>query len=453
MAARLDADLLAALQRPGAQPFVAAELVTLAGTYYIALAPAGLCDLAQRYAGAVKSWGEPFREAVDLSGLSLSGAATRTLSIIESDDPADPAYRWWSTACAKGYRMAGATITFLFGEKSVARAKWCNLWAGTLQSGWDNPAPREYTLTFAHTAARALESEIKRELNENNRRTIDPTKSGSLVPLAFGHFDSYCAAAKGVVPAIRDTTTSTYSYTTAWWHAKSLTRVYSAAALKATPADYSVSYPETDGVVDTVITFVLDQGTNAITWEGDGAEATGDGTGALVDSEADILELFLHNFVFNRRRSQSLWYTRATAPVLAVDGAAFDAADTFLGSRANGTTRRGSWLITSAVTGLAQCNQWSEETGIPLYWTWAGQLAPYVDDPHTTAYASTVILASECDAPILYPMRGKDVCDQAAVALGIAETGLEQTVVFGDSAGTASRRESISLACGPSSAR
>ena len=451
MPGRLSAAMLAEMQSQSPEVYPLVKFYGPTGTLYWGRAPGGVCELGGAYYDGIVTKFGSVGEAADRVSMSLTQGATRTLQIVERNDD-----RWWSTMCAKGYRVAGSTCAYYLAAPTtrVPEGSWLQLFAGTLQSGWGNPAPLTWDLPFVPLDA-PLRSTIARRLTESNRRNIDPALVGTCAPLVWGHCDSYASAQKGCVTAIRDAASGTpYTYTLAFGAFKGVPRVFSEGTLKTLTTDYTIAYPVLDGDTWTQIAFVADQGTNTITADVDGYETVGDGSGTLITDEVDVLEHFCHNFVFNR--SHGVWYTRLTAPVVGIDTASFDAAKVFLAGRANATTRSANRIISGETTGMSELNAWCQQTQIAPYWTATGKLALMVDSPHGDAYVtSPVLLAGECRQPIQYPEVGDttSLCDTLRLKLGDSAAGMVTDVLMGDSGGAMVREDALQCTWGPAEAR
>jgi hypothetical protein len=451
MPGRLDVDMLAALQAHPELAYVVGVFEGPTGTLRWGKMDSGVCCRGGNfYDDVVVGWGT-FEERADFRQCSTAVGNSHSVEVSERVDD-----RWFSAIADAGYRLEGSTLTVYVASPLVASEKWWPLFVGTLESGYENPEPLHYRLTFAAMDA-PLRATIARRLTESLFPDIGPDLIDSVAPLVWGHWDSLSAAQAGCLPAIRlrASAGANVPYCASWGAMKAINRVYQdGTGLLTLGAGYTVTYPNYGGDTWTVLTIVADPAGAAITWEGDGYETVGDGSGTLITDPVDQIEHFLHNFVFNR--SSGSWYTRATAPALGINTAQFDAAKAFVAKRANATGVVGGRAIREETTGLAELNAHAESFRLAYYVALEGALGIALDNPHGSDYVtSPLLLASECRRsqsesaiPIAWQRRADDPCDVATVALGDALTGMVASTDVGDSGGSAQRTQTISTSWG-----
>lgn len=395
----------------------------------------------------VSRWGE-FSEEFDLVHYGI-GVQSKKIEVVESTDPNSLDYKWWSKLDGSGYRLAGTVLVVYLSSPRVQMADWFQLFSGALESGWDHIAHDRWALSFRPLDA-ALTSTFGVAATESDFPQMSQSLLGLYFNIPYGRWQSLTAEEKGCLTAIRDST-STATYILSVGRCISVDAVYSAGALVA-PAGYTVSYPVVHGRVFTRLTFAVDPGANVITADVHGLETVGDGTGTFLDTEVAQIEHMLHNFAFNH--SGGMWYTRATAPILGIDTASFDAAHMFLANRANATARRGARLITSS-TPLAELGVWSQTTGIPAYWRRDGKLSLVVPSPHKYTYVSTPVLSRPRDfaARVQWPAECSVPCNRVAITLGDSRAGIKVDMVVRDSMGATDRADNQSFGWGPATAR
>jgi hypothetical protein len=395
----------------------------------------------------VKAWGE-FGESVDIVGYGC-GVQSKRVEIVESDDPNSLDYKWWTKLDGAGYRLAGTLLVVYLSSPNVAEADWCQLFSGSLESGWDHVGHLRWGLSFKPLDS-ALTSPMGVSLNEADWPLATQDLLDTNIAQVWGQWQSWSAGQRGSITAIM-VDSATFKYVLAFGYMHAVDRVYSAGAVVAV-ANYAISYPTINGRVFTVVTFTATQGANVITADVHGYNTTGTSAGTFISDPTDGLEHMLLNMAFNK--SGGLWYTRATAPVLGIHTASFDAAKTFGTNRANGTALRCSRYVRTPTTPLAELGAWCETTGIPAYWRRDGTLALAVDSPHKSAYVSTPVLyPADFGARIQWPKQCKQPCDRVRVQVGDSAAGIVVDVTVRDSLGAGDHEDNATLGYGPATGR
>lgn len=199
-------------------------------------------------------------------------------------------------------------------------------------------------------------------------------------PLYGIHDATALGAPAGAIPCPYIDTVQ-FKYFVCLGAAKTIRRVYTGTVLQTVSVDYVVGYEVVNGRLYTVINFFSDQGTDEVTVDVEGAEATGDTTGTLIANPLGHLEHFLHNFVWGNYQSGN-WLT-STAPL---STAHWTTAKAFLDTLSVTGSRR---ITGEQVTGEAIVNELSDRLPVRFWWTGAGELAVLPWDLRTaTTYSS-----------------------------------------------------------------
>lgn len=198
--------------------------------------------------------------------------------------------------------------------------------------------------------------------------------------IPYGTHDGGNLVTRGLLPAhLVDTATHTFVLSRGW--AKTITRVCGDDA-EISSGDYTLTRPLIKGRRYTVCTF--DDGTHdeqSITWDGEGVEDVGDGTGDLIESPLRQLAHALSNFYFSDTTGDWL----PTAAEIDVD--CLDEASAFLDAR--GVT--GSLAITDKETGEALIARVLTSNEARAVWTNEGTICFLIDEPDADPYAADVV--------------------------------------------------------------
>lgn len=195
-------------------------------------------------------------------------------------------------------------------------------------------------------------------------------------PLYGIHDATALGAPAGAVPCPYIDTVQ-FKYFVCLGYAKTIRRVYSDTTLKTVSSDYVVGYETVNGRLYTVINFAADQGSAEVTVDVEGAEPTGDGSGAVITNPLAQLQHFLHNFVWGNYQG-GLWLT-ATAPLNATH---WTTAKTFLDSLSITGSRR---ITGDQVAGMDIVNELADRLPVRFWWTGAGELAVLPWDLRTSS--------------------------------------------------------------------
>ncbi len=222
--------------------------------------------------------------------------------------------------------------------------------------------------------------------HRSHRRVVSGTTLGGYPPIVYGMHDDFSDGAAGAIPLpLVDTTAFIYLVSIGWTNP---IRVYSAGVLKTVTTDYTVSRTTVNGRYYTIVTFLADQGTNAVTADVEGYDTVGDGTGTLIYDPVSVMLHFITNFILNDY-SRGLW-TATDATFF--DTASWTAVQGLLNDRAGGAAFTCSRYLSNQVTGKSALEEFCQSFGLLPYWTNAGLLALAIDDP-TMAYPDTYPLS------------------------------------------------------------
>jgi hypothetical protein len=225
---------------------------------------------------------------------------------------------------------ATALIRLGSANPAIPTSKWYTYFTGIMDQ-WGFQEPYQAKL-WLRTDTRKLDAEFGRLVGPGDFPRADAAARGQLCPMIWGVQDS--GADKGAVKTMLvDTSNQWYLLSVGWL--KAVSRVF-VAGLQVT-SNFTVIHPTVNGRVYTVIQWTGSAPPDgAITADVQGYETVGDGTGTLIENEANILKHLLVNFIYGD--ATSLWLADATAPV---DTTAFASAAAILdrgGRRAGGSS-------------------------------------------------------------------------------------------------------------------
>jgi hypothetical protein len=273
---------------------------------------------------------------------------------------------------SSGRLVRGSTATRRLVSPNVASSWWMTTFEGIV-SRYQLTAPRRWQFSI-----RA--NDIVLRSPGFPRMTIDatdwpglPTASASQYgPIIYGkHSNVGTTQAGGAVPLIPLDATGV-KFLLQWGWAKTLDRVFSDAVLKVLTSDYTITHPIVNsGRLSTVVTFVVAQGTKAITADVQGLEHVGDGSGALIELTALQIKHLLVNFAVGDWKNGA-WLADSTARV---------DASSFAAHAARYPNAKGSRRILASEKGqpIDELNAWSKSWEARLYWNNQGNIAVAVD--------------------------------------------------------------------------
>lgn len=316
------------------------------------------------------------------------GVAERTCGLESVDFSVDVADgdRSFSNllAGANGHAVRGSGFTLQIASPNVIPANWFTLWAGVL-ADWEQPRPLVWTWQF-----RANDLALERPFPKTPIGPADwPNASrdarGLFPNLPYGKLSSSGDGGAIGCPLV-DITGCRYMVCAGW--AKAVTNVFADGVVVT--SGYSITHPVVNGRVYTLIVFTTTQGEKEITADIEGYEATGDGSGALIENPADQLLHFLVNWVWGDYKTGA-WLSASTAPV---DTTLFTAAATFLSNRGyKGSRVLGG--LSSQQTGLAALEEWCSSMQAQPFWRNNGKLAVKFEDHAASPYPAITLDADQ----------------------------------------------------------
>ena len=359
----LSANLLAALQaNPGNYWLI--ELATPGGNKRYAsqgYASAG----SGHFGGLVLAWGTIRYELSDRSGI-MCAAVTE----IEIDDTS----RTWAQLVegSSADSVAGSAVTLFRAHPDCAEADWYTAFAGEIDSWeWVGPFRTRVRLRTADGPLRRPAPRAAWLITPVEFPDAHIDSLGQLAPIIYGHHDSSAHSNDGMVPCLR-VGVGEYLVSAGWL--KSVDVVYTDGVVVSV-SGYTVAHPMIGGRQFTRIDYVSDPGEDAVvTADVQGYEATGDGSGALIEDPLDELAHFVTNFVIGDYASGNWLATNAI-----IDAASF--AGTFFSDRDYSS----SFHLAERRKGYDILAEWAVTTEARLYWTPGGKIAAKVEDPTETS--------------------------------------------------------------------
>lgn len=278
-----------------------------------------------------------------------------------------------------------STYTYYYGHPTaLAKADWSVRFSGVLDK-WDQPAGNaDLWRLYGQTDDFRLDTMFpKKQVLKQENPLAPGTSFGSYMSAIWGTFDSLSTSGKGALVSIPISIDATagYRYNASIGILKSIRNVFKNGALQTLTTNYTIDFPVLFGTQITRITMV--QATVAgdvITFDADGYETVGDGTGTLILNPVDQMKHRLVNFVFGDYRSGP-WLADATAPI---DVGSFAAASTYAGNaNYEGSNHEGG--TTTQRRGRDSINEWlTSWQAFKLYWTPQGKLGivPVLNPKH-----------------------------------------------------------------------
>jgi hypothetical protein len=288
----------------------------------------------------------------------------------------DDADKSFSNRLGSQEPILNSTVSIYVASKNYAFASWYPAFVGRLAS-WAKSTRMQYTLTLQPPDL-ALDAALPRATVDVDWTDADPAVRGALTPLLYGRADSAGATNKGAVPCLYvKSDANPFSYLVQHGWGSNVPRVYQDGA-RQTVGTYSVTHPMKNGRRYTAVEWTTTRGTSTIAVDAVGCETVGDGTGLAITTPGAVMKHFLTNYVFGNAIDK--WLPTSSM----IDGASFDAVDTFLAKRANGCSYRTTKYISEQTTARTLLNEWCLSNGVYVMWTGDGKLKATVDDPHTS---------------------------------------------------------------------
>jgi hypothetical protein len=201
-------------------------------------------------------------------------------------------------------------------------------------------------------------------------------------PLLYGRWDSMGAG--GWIPCLLVDTQSN-TYVVCLGRAKAVNRVYVDGVY--TTSGFTVTYPVIGGYQFTCIVFTASQGEAAVTVDADGYEATGDGTGAVIENPAEQLKHAASNFVLGRYASGN-WLSTSSR----LDTTHFTNAAAFLTARNHKGSRYFASAADQRMTGYELFSEWQLAHQCRGWWTGLGKIAVRFEDHGVTSVYPSIVL-------------------------------------------------------------
>lgn len=275
--------------------------------------------------------------------------------------------------------IRGSAATRVLGSPNVPSGHWFTTFAGVIDR-YSLDGPKRWRISVRPNDLAMVKGFYPKPLIDKSDWPNAPEASlAQFGPLLYGKHDSGTGG-KGAVPLVLVDSTAN-KYLLCWGRAQGVDNTFADGA--APSGTWSVSHPTTNsGRLCTIVTFSVSQGSKAIAADVRGYEATGDGTGALIENPADQIKHLLVNWVFGDYKT-GLWLADSTAPI---DVNLFLQAKLYFDRFA----ARGSRRLFSASQGHgdATLDEWAKSTEAKLFWTSEGNvgvsmLAPQVREIHS----------------------------------------------------------------------
>jgi hypothetical protein len=282
-----------------------------------------------------------------------------------------------SNMLADGYDPTNSPARIKLAHPSVAAASWAticsgivselnqqdvHLWGATLSPN-DLPLRGPLCRTFFDT-----------NLFDN----LPNAKRGTRVPLIGGyHNGAGDTEADGGRVTLIPVTNANPSRHIVCKGPVGMLRVFDGNSRLGTAA-WSVTYPIYGGVTYTMVTMTSNRYANAITADVVGyavgiASTIAPNLSTFTTLPAKLLKHLLVNFSWNAWDSAAAWYADSTAPV---DATAFDAFDTAVKFRSNGSPYTWGYNFSGdGDTGLNAVASWAEQMSGKVFWTLEGKLS------------------------------------------------------------------------------
>lgn len=272
--------------------------------------------------------------------------------------------------------VRGSACAIKLAHVDVASSNWSALKTGILKK-WPQPEPFQYALVIGDDDV-VLRRDVPRvRITRADWPNAAEGVIGQAAPLVIGKHSSIAQDDAGSVPLMR-VDAAGFRYAVSLGRSKAVDRVYVDGAEVAT--GWTASVVTVGGRTWQIVTFATDPGQDAvITADVQGVEATGDGSGALVEEPAAELKTWLINHVYAEYRTGN-WATSHAR----VDATSFTSVSSFF----TAFSAKGGVLFDRLRDGIEWLNDWALSWYALLYWTTTGKVAVGVLDHRTTDLAS-----------------------------------------------------------------
>lgn len=381
----LSASMLAELQKvaPSTLPLLRLDLPT--GTRYYCETGA-IVSSTVAAEPRILSWG-PVSKATNYRQSTLE---LPTTEILLDDTDGDFSRRWLGT---EGRTLRGSTATIYLASPNVTQANWYTVFVGRIDSLYQ-PQPLTWAIQLA-----AQDLPLRREvmpravISLGDWPNADRNVLSTPVPIIYGTISSAQMTELGAVKCLYVDKTG-FRYLVCAGIAKGVIAVFSDGVRKTLTTDYTVTNAIVNGRAYTLIDFIADQGTKAVTADVKGMETVGDGSGTLISNPADVFAHIVNNWIYSDYKSGA-W----TSTVAMVETTRLTALQSYFSAAGF----EASVHISSKMTGMSFVSQFLETYQLKAWWE-GGKIAVGLDDP-TDFSAPYVLKADEVDGWRLnYPM-------------------------------------------------
>lgn len=280
-----------------------------------------------------------------------------------------------------GHLVRGSAFTLKLASPNVAQASWFTLFAGVLYD-FEQPSANVWTLRFRPNDI-ALERPYPKvgAIGLTDWPNSSRDARGRIPSLTYGKVTSN--GNKGAIDCpLVDIAGCRYMVCVGY--AKAVDAVFKDGA--PVTSGYSITHPVVNGRTYTLIVFTSSQGESVITADIQGYETVGDGSGTLIENQAEQLQHFLINWVWGDYKTGS-WLSVGSYPI---DTTYFSLAATFLSDRGH----KGSRVLgggAGQVQGLSTLEEWCSSLQCQPFWMNSGKLAIRFENPMATPYPTTTI--------------------------------------------------------------
>lgn len=346
----------------------------------------------------------PLQCTLDLEGCQLS-TPEMTAEVVDSPDPGDTV--GWFSRISATYRGAlyDAPVR-IKAASTVTEANWLLAYTGRMIS-WARRDNGIRELVF-----RPLDAQLQAPLRVPKVRADDwpnahPDALNLPLCLPYGICSDRGTSgtmAGAITARYVDTVGYRYAVCPGWVYEGQEVYVGGTRAISG----FVWSYVTVNGRRFTLIDFAADKADAVITCNVKGYESVGDRSGTFLAHPVDQALHFLVNWVFGYSES-GVW---GSATGLPVDATSFTAAKASLAGRAGGCEYVTGKVLTEEQQCLSLFNAFCDSAGLPPYWTPAGAVALFFDDPHQTAklYAPDAMYRKGMNVlGVSYPTEGSEV--------------------------------------------
>lgn len=320
------------------------------------------------YKSKVQSFGAVSWSAMDRAGNLQKWSISPTI--------ADESFEI-SNMVADGYDPTNSTARIKLAHASVPASSWATICSGIV-SELTQQGMHLWGVTLSPNDL-ALRGPLAKTFYDTNLFDNLPAASrGTRVPLIGGyHNGAGDTEADGGRMVLVPVTNANPSKHIVCKGPVGLLRVFDGASRIIT-ANWTPSYPILGGVAYTMVTMNSNRYANAITADVVGYAANlatnvAPNLSTYTALPAKLLKHLLVNFAWNAWDSTPAWHADSTAPI---DATAFDAFDTAVKYRANGSPYAWGYHVSEdGATGLAALADWAEQMSAKVFWSLEGKLS------------------------------------------------------------------------------